>query len=198
MAEILKCKHCGKPLTGKRTVFCSDQCNKRHQQKLARKPQPPKECIICGKTFTPRNVFQLCCSKECSAKHKADLARKTTKRIMSERMRKAVAENAKLALQDSPVRICGRCGHEFILEPGQNPNRCPKCTEMDRQTVQNRKEQERLYGDPKPTHLCADCHKVKTFNHRCDKCLAKWRRKHGIRTDNCTIYEEEDAFHVVF
>lgn len=58
----LFCKICGKPLTGKQSMFCSPECERKRGR--ADKKHIPRICENCGKAFEGSRV-QRFCSKEC-------------------------------------------------------------------------------------------------------------------------------------
>lgn len=56
----LKCKVCGKALTGRQKSFCSANCRKKHFKDQKR---INKVCAVCGKPLPPRK--KKVCSDEC-------------------------------------------------------------------------------------------------------------------------------------
>ena len=58
----LFCKICGEPLTGKQSMFCSPECERKRGR--ADKKHIPRICENCGKAFEGSRV-QRFCSKEC-------------------------------------------------------------------------------------------------------------------------------------
>lgn len=54
------CKHCGGPLSGNQSVFCSPRCSFRHFQGTS----DFKSCIMCGDAF-PTNATSVTCSEKC-------------------------------------------------------------------------------------------------------------------------------------
>ena len=73
------CVYCGKPLSGKRRLYCDDQCKYLHNQEQIKKRSAERAdagreedqkrcnltCTICGEPITEPNM-RLYCSKECA------------------------------------------------------------------------------------------------------------------------------------
>lgn len=62
-----------------------------------------RNCVICGKTFTPHSNNQKTCSKECSRENCRRLWRKYQQRVASEQKQKTIPTSA----------ICHHCGKSF-------------------------------------------------------------------------------------
>lgn len=84
-----RCKRCGKAIAwkegkqGRPPSYCSAECRRLWRQEH---PSPQgvyaplkhqvRQCVICGKEFTPRWRTQKCCSKACGRKSEAETKRK--------------------------------------------------------------------------------------------------------------------------
>ena len=138
-------------------------------------PYPPRKCPVCGKAFIPARKNIICCSVKCSKDHYAEKNKSRVKAMRKEAMEK----NGNADVTGGDIRFCRVCGKEFVWNRGTSGCRCKECLNRNRQ-LQRRMRKEIADSIPKPTHLCADCHKVYTFDHRCPECLAKWRARHGV------------------
>lgn len=63
---MIKCKVCGKPLTGKQKMFCSKECRDKYYKEEREKQKPQKFCQICGKPLASHQ--KKVCSAECLKK----------------------------------------------------------------------------------------------------------------------------------
>jgi hypothetical protein len=73
---MTECKHCQKPMLervyfGRPVVYCSEACKRKYQTASQRRPPPPRDCVICGKTFATSQAKAKTCSKECRKVHQA-------------------------------------------------------------------------------------------------------------------------------
>ena len=153
----------------------------------------PRNCEVCGKIFVPRAHFIVCCSPECSIKRKYRIARERSREYAKKRREIAAEKNADNEKNGSFERVCLSCGKTYQWHKGLSGKRCPECSKIERQKAYQRRKDD--FSEPKPTHLCADCKQVFTWNHRCPECLAKWRAKNGVRQEAYYREHEEDLYH---
>jgi predicted nucleic acid-binding Zn ribbon protein len=87
--RAIPCKYCGKefvPAHGT-NKYCSEKCRTLYHSELAKKNYQPRECVICGEVFTPRDKRQVTCSNpECKKK---DIYKKQQERVSSFRLAEA-------------------------------------------------------------------------------------------------------------
>lgn len=95
-----------------------------------------KQCIICGKTFVPRNCNQKCCSKECSKKYYKTYYTTHREEIIA-KVRKYQAKNPekvqkweeeyKIKHQKTYDKTCLICNKEFTTTKSKITTCSPEC-----------------------------------------------------------------------
>lgn len=137
---MIECKHCSKPMLertvyGRPVVYCSTTCKRQHETALQRRPPPPRDCVICGKTFATSQARAKTCSKECRKKHSAAMLADWLARHPGHYRRinaEAYDRRRKAEGHEQPKRMprvqwltgsCKWCGDDIKVHPTIRPSR---------------------------------------------------------------------------
>ena len=134
----MTCVICGKPLTGRRTRYCSDVCARLGHNKLARRSTDGhpkagtntlKTCPTCGVTFTGPIKSRWCpdCQRERNLAHDRE-----AKRRRREGKTRAIGS----------TDTCARCGRPYTVKSGLQ-RYCPDCAPIA--TAENIRAHKRAY-----------------------------------------------------
>jgi len=110
----LHCEVCGQELSGQQRRFCTKEHADIGYGNRRAEPLPDKQCIVCGKSFTPRVEAQVCCPPTDEERSRCVQARsKCARRKMNADSRGVSFKRGEV----TPPFDCERCGKRSV--PGQ-------------------------------------------------------------------------------
>lgn len=148
------CIHCNTTFktTKPKQKFCSEKCKQEYhelQRQIKINNKPKKNCVICGKEFTPRNTRIQCCSKECTTIYNKQYYSRNREKILNQnkqyqaKHKEKYQEYRKIYNEQQKVhhdRICTICGTHFTT----THSRILTCSKECQKKYERIKDQEYL------------------------------------------------------